>query len=87
MNFEESETEQRKALWISLADLMLDTDIPELWAKNIVDAMLAAQISLGQTRSIFLDEVAPVFISNLFAVAGEWEGWDGDWVIQRYPQG
>jgi hypothetical protein len=70
------------AVWSSMAGHFLDTetrhDLPYT-ALCCVEAGLSA----AQARQVWQFEVSPAVGSNLFSVAGEWAGWDHDWLVER----
>jgi hypothetical protein len=72
----------RRAVWIALADLFLDTDttssIP-VAARACVDAGYSA----SEARIIWRHEVTPALWPNIWSVAGEWAGWDEAWLVDR----
>jgi len=70
----------RILVWIAMADQFLDTemrhDIPTT-ALRCVEAGL----SKDDARAIWRHEVSPAVSGNAWAVAGEWAGWDRDWLV------
>jgi len=69
-------------VWFNMAGHFLDTetrhDLPYT-ALSCVEAGLSA----AQARQVWQFEVSPAVGSNLFSVAGEWAGWDRDWLVDR----
>jgi predicted metal-dependent HD superfamily phosphohydrolase len=45
-------------------------------------ACVEAEIGLDEAKRIWQDEVAPVVAFNLFDVAGQWAGWDEQWLVE-----
>jgi hypothetical protein len=79
----ETATDPRRIeVWIAMAEHFLDTetrqDIP-LTALRCVEA----QLTPGSAQLIWQYEVSPVVGANLLSVAGEWAGWDRDWLVER----
>lgn len=76
------EYEDRIALWLAMADHFLDTetrqDIPAT-ALGCVQAGLSTQ----QAFELWRHEVSPAVAANLYSVAGEWAGWNRDWLVAR----
>jgi hypothetical protein len=73
---------RRIAVWQSMADHFLDTetrhDIP--WtALRCLDAGL----SVAEARDVWRYEVSRAVGFNGWDVAGEWVGWDRDWLVER----
>lgn len=73
---------QRRPVWLALADLFLDTDVRSAYV-SIAATLAASPYSLDELRRILDDEVTPVLQGNLLQVAGEWAGFDEEWVIER----
>lgn len=69
-------------VWLAMADHFLDTetrhDIP-LTALRCVEAGLTSE----QAQRVWQDDVSPAVGMNLWSVAGEWAGWDRDWLVKR----
>ncbi len=81
MVLDESEIERRKLVWAALSELWLDTELADDDLRRIAGAMRDSGYGLGELREIYLFEVAPVVFANLFTVAGEWAGFDQDWLF------
>lgn len=73
------------AVWVSMADHFLDTetrqDLP-ITALRCVEAGLSPMAA----RDVWQHEVSPAVGFNSFIVAGEWAGWDEDWLVARIAQ-
>jgi hypothetical protein len=70
---------QRRPVWAALSDLFLDTDtsLTRSWR---VGVLAASPYSIEELQGILLDEVYPVCRSNLRSIAGEWTGFDSEWL-------
>jgi hypothetical protein len=72
----------RIQVWVAMADHFLDTetrhDIP-LTALYCVEAGMTVE----EARRVWRTEVIPAVGFNLFLVAGEWAGWDRDWLVHE----
>ena len=68
--------EQRKPVWVALSDLYLDVELQESDFAHIAAILRNAGLNWAEAQSINVNEVAPVVIHNLFAVAGVWTGFD-----------
>lgn len=70
------------AVHMALADQFLDTetrhDVP-LVALRCLEAGLTRE----QAREIWCYVITPAVGANLFSVAGEWAGWDAEWLNGR----
>ena len=80
MTLDDSEIERRKPVWAALSELWLDTELEEDDLRRIAEAMRRSGYSVGELRDIYLFEVAPVVFPNLLSVAGEWAGFDREWL-------
>lgn len=69
---------RRMPLWCALADLYLDTDMPEHWVPAIADVIVRDGWTIAEAEHILCWEVRPAFYGNLLQVAGEWAGWHED---------
>ena len=67
-----------------MADLFLDTAYLEIvGADRVADRVREAGFTPGELRNIFRNEVGPAFSFNLLQIAGEWIGWDLQFVQER----
>ena len=76
----DQELELRKPIWLALSELWLDTELMESDLDHIASVMSQSRYSLDELRDIYLYEVAPVVYRNLLSVAGEWAGFDKEWL-------
>lgn len=76
------ERDARHKVWIALSDLFLDTDV-SLHFDHIQRVLVPAPFSMDELDLILRDEVAPVFLSNLFDIAGEWAGFPEDVIVKK----
>ena len=74
--------ENRRRAWEALSDLYLDTDtsLSRQWRAAI---LAASPYSLEELEQILVEEIHPACRSNLLCVAGEWAGFDMEWLEQR----
>jgi hypothetical protein len=74
--------DNRRRVWEALSDLYLDTDtsLSRQWRANI---LAACPYSLQELERILIEEVHPVCRSNLLCLAGEWAGFDQQWLEAR----
>lgn len=78
-----AELDRRKPVWIALSDLWLDTEIDEKWAKRIAAVVSESRYTEQEVDDIFEFELAPFLGPNHRSVAGEWTGFDPEWVCQE----
>ena len=76
---DEAEIERRKPVWLALSELWLDTELTQDDLRRM--AMKKSGYRVPQLRDIYLFEVAPVVFPNLLVVAGEWAGFDEEWLF------
>jgi hypothetical protein len=70
----------RVPVWLALSELYLDTDVSAFHA-DITRTLAASPYSLEALQAILFDEVHPALHTNLLQVAGEWAGFDEDWLL------
>lgn len=80
--FTESEIARRLPLWEALGNLYLDTE-SDAFVPLVVKAAREGDFSLEEVEHIVKWEVRPALYFNYLDVAGEWAGWDNDWLVQR----
>jgi hypothetical protein len=79
----ESEILTRKPVWSELANLYLDTELDDQDLRPMATVLALSPYSLAELREIEVWEVAPVVSSNLLSVAGEWAGFDEEWLFEQ----
>jgi hypothetical protein len=72
----------RRPVWEALSDLFLDTDV-SLARSWRVEALAKSPYSVEQLQSILVEEVYPICKYNLFSIAGEWAGFDPEWLERK----
>jgi hypothetical protein len=80
---DDTDIERRKPVWIALSDLWLDTELTDEDLRRIADVMRRSGYEVEELREIYLFEVAPVVFPNLLSIAGEWAGFDEEWLVQE----
>ena len=72
----------RITLWEAMADQFLDTEV-----RHHLPIVALRAVELGLTTAeaehVWLNEVTPAVGFNLYDVAGEWAGWNRDWLVER----
>lgn len=76
----DTELQHRKPLWTALSELWLDTELDPPDIQRIANVAMASGYSTEELNEIYLYEVAPVVSANLLTVAGEWAGFDEEWL-------
>ena len=72
----------REKVWIALSELYLDTDI-EPFVAPCAQTLAESPFACDELARILFDEVHPALVLNLLSVAGEWGGFDPDWLCER----
>jgi hypothetical protein len=83
MNFDTNTLKTRKPLWVALSDLFLDTELQDYDCLFIANKMQESGYTLDEVEDILMLEVFPVCIANLHSVAGEWAGFNEDWLAEK----
>lgn len=69
----------RRVAWNALSDLYLDTDVA-LSRQWRAESLASLPYSIDEIEWILVREVQPIVRWNLYSVAGEWAGFDGEWL-------
>ncbi len=89
MPWTEAELTERLPVWVALSEFWLDTRLGDTEFNWIAQQLKASPYSKKQLWRICIYEVAPAVSSNLFRVAGEWSGFDPEWlretIIKKSP--
>ncbi len=72
----------RRSVWLALSDLFLDTDV-NLFREGNTRLLAASPYSIDELDTILREEIYPACSFNLSQVAGEWAGFDADWLERR----
>jgi len=73
---------RRKPVWAALSELWLDTELDENQLRGIAQVLIDSGFDSAKLRQIYLYEVAPVVYRNLLIPAGNWSGFDEDWLYK-----
>ena len=77
------ELARRRRVWTAWSALFLDTELQAAEHRGIARRLRDSGYTDTQLLRILKDEVAPVCIPNLLSMAGEWAGFDEDWLAER----
>ena len=69
-------------MWNALSELFLDSDVT-ITREWRIQQLAASPYSLDELERILIDEVYPICRWNLSSVAGEWAGFDLEWLEKR----
>ena len=81
--FEKEIILKRKEIWKAISSFYLDTTLQDIDYDNISEVLRESEFSIEELMKIDLFEVFPLLQSNLNRIAGEWDNFDSDWLIQN----
>ncbi len=73
----------RERVWIALSELFRDTELQPFDFDHIAATLREAGLDGAAAERVLLEEVAPAFGVNLFATAGNWQGWPDAVVVRE----
>ena len=73
-------------MWAAISDLFLDTEPDDNDFEYIATVLAESPYSTSDLKAILTDEVAPVLRWNFLQVAGEWVGFDSQWLEEQILQ-
>ena len=73
----------RRPIWEVLAEFWLDTELVDYEFEHIARIIADSPYSVEEVLNIHDYEVAPAVSANLTGIAGEWAGFDNDWLQAR----
>jgi hypothetical protein len=77
------ELQSRTPVWEALSDFWLDTELVDFEFDYIARVISASPYSIAEVRAIHDYEVAPAVSANLAGVAGEWAGFNSEWLTKK----
>lgn len=80
---ESSVIDDRLPVWEALSDFFLDTELDDKDYQRISEVVVSSPYSIQETEDILRFELYPRLIWNLRSVAGEWAGFDRDWLKEQ----
>ena len=75
--------EARMPVWSALSEFFLDTDLQEDDYQRIASVLARSAYSIAEVEEILRYEVYPPLRSNLLSIAGEWAGFDEQWLCEK----
>jgi hypothetical protein len=75
----------RLPVWLALSDLYLDTDVAALYP-HIAETLADSPYALDALHDMLMYDIHPALHPNLMSVAGEWAGFDDEWLLVRIAQ-
>ena len=72
----------RRPVWDALSDMFLDTDVAlsRRWRASV---LAESAYSIDDLETILINEVYPICKYNLLSIAGEWAGFDQQWLEEE----
>lgn len=80
---EPSDIDVRTPVWEAFSDFFLDTELDERDYCRISETLASSPYDISTLNDILRFEVYPTLIWNLRDVAGEWAGFDRDWLVEQ----
>ncbi len=74
-------SKQHTEIWLIMSELFLDTELSNAELNDIALQLSLSGYSIEQLVTIYQDEVMPVLYPNLISVAGIWQGFDKEELI------
>lgn len=79
----EVQIEERLPIWDALSEFFLDTELEPNDYERIAQRLAASAYSENEIEDILVCEVCPVCRWNMVSVAGEWSGFDEEWLKEK----
>jgi hypothetical protein len=83
MSTQGSRIEERMPVWSALSELFLDTELQPQDIERIVKQLADSPYTTPKIEEILRFEVTPPLKWNMMVVAGEWAGFDEDFLRER----
>lgn len=72
--------DERVPVWHALSELFLDTELQDEDHQRIARVLAVSPYSQKKLDEILRFEVTPLLKGNLLSIAGEWAGFDKEWL-------
>jgi hypothetical protein len=73
----------RRKLWLALSEFYLDTQLMKEDFERIASVFRHSGLKIQAIKKIDKYEVFPILQPNLSSIAGEWLGFDEDWLFEN----
>jgi hypothetical protein len=87
MTLPNQEIERRRPVWEALSSFFLDTELDGEQHRHIAQVIMASGYSPSEVQAILWGEIYPIVEPNLLNPAGEWAGFDLDWLQEQILSG
>jgi hypothetical protein len=74
---------ERAPVWLALSEFWLDTEQSDDFMDTLVEVVAATPFTTDELRRIHSREVSPAVWHNVLDMAGEWAGFDAEWLFLR----
>jgi hypothetical protein len=75
--------EERKPIWIALSKFYLDIELQDYDFKCIATKIKESPYTLEEVKEIDKHEIFPILHWNLLSVAGVWDGFHEEWLLEK----
>jgi hypothetical protein len=86
MTLSDGDLANRRPVWLALSELFLDTHLSSSDLDRLAKELARSPYSIVELDAILLWEVYLACRGNLFSLAGEWAGFDPEWLESRILQ-
>jgi hypothetical protein len=76
-------TQQEKQAYTILSELFLDTEHTQLELNHLTSSLRPLGIPVLTLEHVLRYDLFPILSPNLLSIAGEWQGFDEDWLLQQ----
>jgi hypothetical protein len=83
MKATEAQIEERLPVWEALSEFFLDTSLQSKDFERIAKKLAATGYTENEIEEILMGEVCPVCERNMVSLAGEWLGFNQDWLKEK----
>ncbi|MCR9247769.1 MAG: hypothetical protein NXI31_22305 [bacterium] len=77
------ELTDRAPVWAAMSEFFLDTELELGDLERIAEVVARSKYTVEQLESILFRELVPALWTNVSTPAGEWGGFDQDWLQRR----
>ena len=83
MKATEAQIEERMPVWEALSEFFLDNELQPDDYERIAQKLAVTTYTEREIEEILISEVCPVCKWNLLSIAGEWAGFNQDWLKKK----
>ena len=75
--------DERMPVWEALSEFFLDTELDEADHERIATVLARSEHSIEALEEILNFEVYPACKWNVISLAGEWDGFGAEWIMEH----